>query len=128
MGVNRLKLVAIAGVILALFGCGSKSEPPASTIASIDVRPASATISTCCSQQFTAVALDTSFNSIPGVVFTWSSSDPATACVNQSGLAVALTNNDPVGTTISAKSGTVSGSATLFLQFIGPPAPPANCL
>jgi hypothetical protein len=70
-------------------------------------------------QQFTAVAKDANGNTISGVSFTWSSSDPSVATVNNNGLATAVA----MGTaTITASAGGKSGSATLNVT-APPPSP-----
>ena len=105
-------------------GCGSSSSTSTPDIREIDVSPPSATINTISGNtvQFTAIARDQNFNSVAGVAFTWSSSDPTIACVDQNGLATAI-KLDPTAITIFATSGGLIGSAALFVNG-GPPPPP----
>ncbi|MDX6693123.1 MAG: hypothetical protein QOF02_726 [Blastocatellia bacterium] len=80
----------------------------------IIVSPSSATIVVGGHQQFTARAFDPNTNEIPGVIFTWTSSDPSVASIDQNGLATGLA---PGTTSIRASArGTQSGPATLTVN------------
>ncbi|OLC77957.1 MAG: hypothetical protein AUH78_03345 [Gemmatimonadetes bacterium 13_1_40CM_4_69_8] len=61
-------------------------------------------------QQYGAVALDGNGRPVAGQTFTWSSSDPAIATVDATGLATGLT---PGSVTITATAAGVAGTATL---------------
>ncbi|MFA5942467.1 MAG: Ig-like domain-containing protein [Candidatus Paceibacterota bacterium] len=80
-------------------------------LTSVAVTPATASIITGATQQFTASALD-QFGSpmIPQPVFTWTSSDAAIATVNASGMATGVI---PGAVTITATNGAFSGTAAL---------------
>ncbi|MDH4161173.1 MAG: DUF1566 domain-containing protein [Nitrospirota bacterium] len=83
------------------------------TLASIAVTPATASIATGATQQFTARGTysDGSAKDITASV-TWASSDVTRATVSAAGLATAA-SNAAGSTTITATSGSVSGSAVL---------------
>ncbi len=101
----------------------SAAAPPPPPVASVTVSPASATIAAGATQAFLATAFDASNQPITGVVFSWTTSAPATATVNASGTATAVAAGDAV-ITASAPSG-VAGSATLHVTAAGAglPAP-----
>ena len=80
-------------------------------VARIDITPADATLRTIgATQAYVATARDGAGNVLPNVQLVWSSSTPAIAAVNASGVATAVSSGS---TTISATADTVSGSATL---------------
>lgn len=80
-------------------------------VASIAVTPASASlVGIGALQQFTADARDGAGTTIPGITFAWSSSDQNVATIDAAGLA---TTTGIGNTTITATSGTISGSASL---------------
>lgn len=93
-------------------------SPPASltviftppVLTSIEVTPSQASIPIGGGQQFTATAFDQFHNPMAGVVFTWSSSAPNIATVDQTGLALGVSLGQ---TTITASAQNVSGTATL---------------
>jgi hypothetical protein len=60
-------------------------------------------------QQFVATASDANGNPIPGVTFTWASSDPSVASITSNGLATGLI---VASATITATSGTVDSNAS----------------
>src|SRR5207247_7983904 len=65
----------------------------AQIVRSVVVSPASAALATAnlLQQQYSAVALDGNGRPVAGQTFTWSSSDPAIATVDATGLATGLT-------------------------------------
>ena len=82
-------------------------------VASVAVAPATATILVTQTKQFTATAKDAQGNTLAGRTITWTSSNPAAATVNSSGVATAV----GVGTTtITATSEGKSGTATLTVN------------
>lgn len=83
------------------------------------VTPDSASIAVGGTQQFTATVLDLHGNPIPGAIPTWSSSAPAVATVDASGLATGVS---PGQATITATYQAASGSATLTV--FNPNTPP----
>lgn len=82
------------------------------TIATITVTPSTATLSVKNNQtqQYTAVATDSAGSTIPGVTFTWASSNTAVCTVNSTGLATPVAKGGPAN--ITATSGGVTGTAT----------------
>jgi len=96
-----------------------------STPVAVVVTPGAATISGYGStQQFSAIALDGQGNAVPGVSFTWATSDSVVATIDASGLAV----GQSIGaTTVTASTGQVSGSASLQVTQ-GPGLMPAYVL
>jgi len=96
-----------------------------STPVAVVVTPGAATISGYGStQQFSAIALDAQGNAVPGVSFTWATSDSVVATIDASGLAV----GQSIGaTTVTASTGQVSGSASLQVTQ-GPGLMPAYVL
>ena len=57
------------------------------TIARIEVSPPSASVTAGTQQQFNARAFDAGNNEVPGVIFSWRSSDTSVATIDQNGLA-----------------------------------------
>lgn len=79
-------------------------------VASIEITPGSQSIVEGQGQQFTATALDANGAAIPGVVFTWSVSDPTTASTDQTGLVTAVA---PGSTTLQASARGITGTAPI---------------
>lgn len=63
---------------------------PCPPIARVEVSPSSATIEAGAQQQFTARAFDAAGNEVTGVIFSWQSSNPSVATIDQNGRATAL--------------------------------------
>lgn len=78
---------------------------------SVAVSPASASIKRGQTKQFTATALDANGAALSGRTFTWTSSDPTVATVDQTGLVTGITEGRNV--VITAASGGKSGTATV---------------
>jgi uncharacterized protein YjdB len=97
---------------------------PPPVLTSIEVTPTSANIAVGGTQQFTATAFDQNHNVMPGVTFTWASSDTNVATIDQNGLATGVSQ----GTTfVTASSGSVtSNQATLNVSSVVPPQPTAG--
>ena len=90
---------------------GTATLAVAQIVRSVVVSPASAALATVnLLQQYSAVALDGNGRPVAGQTFTWSSSDPAIATVDATGLATGLT---PGSVTITATTAGVAGTATL---------------
>ena len=90
------------------------SSGPAPTLSSIAVTPATPTISTGSTQQFTATGTysNSSTQNLTSQV-AWASASTSVATINSAGLATAVNAGS---TTISATLGTVAGSTTLTVQ------------
>jgi uncharacterized protein (TIGR03437 family) len=97
---------------------GAAFSSCAPAIARVEVLPASATIDVDNQQQFTAKAFDAGNNEVPGVIFSWQSSNTAVATIDQNGLATGVS---PGTTEIRATGrGMQSSPATLT---VNPSAP-----
>jgi DNA/RNA endonuclease G (NUC1) len=97
------------------------SEPPAPVVASVTVAPANAAINVGSSVNFSASAIDAGGLPVPGVVYAWTSSNPAIATVNAGGAATGVAEGD-VTITATAANG-VAGSAALRVNPATPPPP-----
>ncbi|HEY3041514.1 MAG TPA: lamin tail domain-containing protein [Pyrinomonadaceae bacterium] len=71
-----------------LNGAAFSSCTPA--IARVEVSPPAVTIDIGAQQQFTAHAFDAANNQVPGVIFSWQSSDTNVATIDQNGLATGV--------------------------------------
>jgi hypothetical protein len=103
-----LSLAAVA-VAVALCACGGSLQPTVSMPTKLTISMGTIAVQSGDFVQLTAASTDASGNSIgslPGPL-TWQSSDPTAAKVRADGLLLAL---GPGSTTISAKSGSLSGS------------------
>jgi len=96
-------------------GSATLSVSLTASVASVTVSPASATLTALgATQRYTAVARDAGGNVLPGITFTWSSSDAAVATIDAStGLATAVGNGSD---TIAAVVGGVRGTAGLVVS------------
>ena len=103
-------LAALALEVL-LVGCTSSTAPTTKTLSSIQVAPATASISVGSNQPYTATGTysDNSTQDLTSTV-TWSSSTAGVATINASGTATGVAAGM---TTITAVSGSVTGTATL---------------
>ena len=97
----------------------SAQTPPAAPVASVSVSPATGTLQTGGTVQFSAVTRDASGNVLTGRAVTWTSSNAVIASVSSSGLVTGVA----VGTTtISATSEGVKGAATVTVSAPSPPS------
>jgi len=88
-------------------------------VARVEVLPATATIDAGAQQQFTAKAYDAANNEIPGVIFTWQSSNTAVATIDQNGLATGISAG-----TVEIRAtgrGVQSPPASLTVNPVAPP-------
>ena len=88
-------------------------------ISRIEVSPPSASISAGARQQFIARAFDAGDNEVPGVIFSWRSSDTSVATIDQNGLAASVS----AGATEIRASGRRVESPPVMLT-VNPLAPP----
>lgn len=84
-------------------------NPPPQVLTRIEVSPQSASIIVGATRQFTARGLDQNDMEIPGLVFSWTSSNPGVASINQQGLA----------------TGTGTGVSQITASSAGVTSPPA---
>ena len=87
---------------------GSAAVTVAQELRGIEVLPASETVSAGDTVRLTAEAWDANGHAVPGIEFTWSSSDPAIATVDGSGLVRGIAEG---AATITAASPSVLGTA-----------------
>lgn len=104
-------MALLTAVLFSLAACGgyggggNYSSGGTGQVATITITPATATIAVNGTQQYTAVAKDSSGNTVTGVTYTWNSSNPAIATINTNGLATGVA----VGTSTITASVTYSG-------------------
>ncbi|MDQ5844333.1 MAG: lamin tail domain-containing protein, partial [Acidobacteriota bacterium] len=98
-------------------GRGVQSAPATLTVTpitriltTIEVTPNPGTVPATATQQFTVRGFDQFGNEMVGLTFTWESTDTNIATVDANGLATGVNQGQ---TTIKAKSGSVTGTATL---------------
>jgi hypothetical protein len=100
-------------------------------VASVEVSPASAAVAVGGTTKLTAVAKDANGNPLPGLVFTWVSSDLAVATVAPTPL---VTDTGVVAgvaagsVTVTAMTGGQSGSAAITVSSAPPPSPSPSTL
>jgi len=102
--------------VLAIAGCGGYGGGNYSSgsgqVASITISPASASIAVNGTQQYTAVAKDSSGNTLTGVTYAWNSSNTAVATINSNGLATGVAAGTAMITASVTYSGGVYGMGT----------------
>jgi uncharacterized protein YjdB len=93
-------------------------NPAQPRVVRVDVAPTTATISRGATQQFTANAFDANNQIVGNASFTWSSSNPAVATINNDGIAtgVGIGSTTITATTSDNAGGTINGTATLNVQ------------
>jgi uncharacterized protein (TIGR03437 family) len=97
---------------------GAPFSSCSAAVARVEVSPATATIEVAGQQQFNARAFDSANNEIPGVIFSWQSSNTSVATMDQSGLATGVAAGS---TDIRATGGgVVSPPATLTVKPAAP--------
>lgn len=112
--------------IVATSGSGSDSLAVTvqQTIASVEIQPVVDSVGVGGIIAFDANAVDRNGHPIPDVAFTWSSSEPVIASVQQTGPASAVATGLQPGTAlISATSGAHSATATMVVVDMAPPPP-----
>jgi DNA/RNA endonuclease G (NUC1) len=100
--------------------CNDADELPPAEVVHVVVTPANASIPAGTTQQFTAVATTDADAPIPGVVFTWSTTEPGVASVDASGLVQGLAIGD--ATIIAEAPNGVRGTSSLHVSAAQPPA------
>jgi uncharacterized protein YjdB len=96
---------------LALPGCADSPNDPLNQVTAVHVTPATAAVTALGRMvPFTARPVDAGGTVVGGIRVAWTSSTPAVATVDSTGLVTAV---GPGEATISARAGTVSGSAVI---------------
>ena len=103
-------------------GCNDDGEPPpVQEVASVSVAPPSGSINVGGALTFAASAVDAGGQSVSGVTFSWTSSNPAVASVSANGVVTGIAEGD---TTIAATAPNgVTGTAALHVNAALPPPP-----
>ncbi|HEY6272836.1 MAG TPA: Ig-like domain-containing protein [Terriglobales bacterium] len=116
---GKVKVLRQSAILFALLSAWVLAAAPAQaqTLVSIAVTPASASVASGMTQQFTATGTysDSSTQNLTSSV-TWSSTSTAVASINNVGLVTGLAVGS---TTIEAVSGSISGSAALTVTASG---------
>ena len=99
----------------------SMMDPP--ELRSIEVSPASLTPDVGYEQQFMAAGYNQYGDEIPGIVFTWTSSDETVGTIEDTGLFAALAAG---GTAITARNGSVTGTADVTVTSPAPASTPTQ--
>lgn len=114
------RLARYAAIALVAWSCGGGGSdggvtqpPPAPTVSTVEVSPASTTIDVGATTQLSAVAKASDGTTLART-FTWSSADPARASVSASGLVTAIAPGDNIVITASADG--KSGTATVTVR------------
>jgi uncharacterized protein YjdB len=92
---------------------GSASVTVQLPIASITISPSLASVNVAWTSTLTATARNANGNAIPGVQFTWSSSNTSVATVSATGV---VTGVAPGSVTISASAGGKTGTSSITVQ------------
>jgi Big-like domain-containing protein len=112
-------ITAVLIALLAASGCKVKEEtpPPPAELIAITLRPSAPSIAPGTALQLEAIG-NYSNNGTANLTnsVTWESADPAVAAVSGTGLVTAANTGSTASTTISAKSGAVSGSTLLTVS------------
>src|ERR1700722_16196393 len=114
LSVNGLAFLVLSWLLASCGGGTGTTTPAKPTLQSIAVSPGNVTVAAGLTQQYTATANYSDGSSGPLSV-TWTTSDTTLAAVNSTGL---VTTRAPGALTVSAASGTTTGTATLT---VGPP-------
>jgi len=94
-------------------------EPPVGEVDSIAVEPSGAEVNVGGSVAFAATAFDIVGQEIPGVTFSWTSSNPDIATVSAAGVATGVAEGDTIIFAMSANG--VSGTGNLHINAAPPP-------
>jgi DNA/RNA endonuclease G (NUC1) len=99
--------------------CNDAPHTPPGVVAHVEVSPSDASIPAGTTQQFTATATSEAGDPIPGVVFAWSTTDPAVDSVNAIGLAKGLAVGDAM--IVATAPNGIADTATLHVSAALPP-------
>jgi hypothetical protein len=124
IGIGRAGRVALVlASLLALAGCGGAGgygggggggSAPTGTITMITVSPSTSTVAVNGTQQYTAVGKDSGGNTVNGATFTWTSSNPSVATVDNSGLATGKAAGTAMITASISYSGGIYGPGVTY--------------
>ena len=105
----------LAATVALTWACdsGDVQAPTVSTLTSVSVTPATASVALGAQQQLTAVAQDQNGIAMSGKSFTWSSSDEGIATVDAAGLVTAVNGGTA---TITATTEGVSGTTAITVS------------
>jgi len=95
------------------------TTPPVAEVASVNVAPASATVTVGASLSFSATALDAASQPVNGAALSWNSSNPAVASVSATGVALGVAAGDT--TIVATAANGVFGTAALHVNDAPPP-------
>lgn len=110
---TRSVIVLLAAAFL--FGCGEDLTGP-EAVSRIEVAPSSVTLSAFDeTQKFTAKAFNSSGSTVRQISFSWKSTNPEVASIDDNGVATA-TGNGTTSISASVSNSDVSGSATLTVD------------
>ena len=93
-------------------------------VARIVIAPSNPTVIVGQTTQLSAMPEDSAGNALPGVTFAWSSSDPTTATIDQTGSATGM---QPGVVTLTVTSGSVTASSSLTVR-VAPVGPVAKVI
>ncbi|HVZ15547.1 MAG TPA: Ig-like domain-containing protein [Terriglobales bacterium] len=103
----RLAVCFVLLCAVVQFGCGGSSSS-SQTVVSVNVTPATSSVSVNGQQQFTATALDSNGTTVSGQTFTWTSSNTSAAKIDASGIATGVA---PGSTQITALTAGITSTA-----------------
>ena len=117
MAPQRLLSGIWMGLVLSGIGCSGgdsgTAPPPAVTVASVAVSPATASLAVGANTTLTAAVIGSNGQTLSGTAVAWTSETPAVATVMGSGTSATITAVAAGTATIRAAAGTVSGTATV---------------
>jgi len=101
--------------------CNDREDEVPAQIVSVSVAPLTASLNIGSTQSFTATGLAANGDPVPDAVFTWTSTDPAIASVNASGLVLAVSAGD-----VTIRATAANGLSATAAVHVNPGAPPSS--
>ncbi|HEY0928420.1 MAG TPA: Ig-like domain-containing protein, partial [Gemmatimonas sp.] len=114
-----LRNTLLSLVVLGAGACGGGGDSTApESPERVTVSPATATLASGATQALTATTIGSKGSTLGGRTYTWTSSNPAVATVDGSGVVTGarITTAAPGTATITASTGGISGSATITVS------------
>ncbi|HEY0928952.1 MAG TPA: Ig-like domain-containing protein, partial [Gemmatimonas sp.] len=114
-----LRNTLLSLVVLGAGACGGGGDSTApESPERVTVSPATATLASGATQALTATTIGSKGSTLGGRTYTWTSSNPAVASVDGSGVVTGarITTAAPGTATITASTGGISGSATITVS------------